>query len=61
MLRLIGSPFVAKVDPKDRSSWRIIHEPSGEMVGWVRGSRSDAINKLKRTQAERNQVNAVAN
>ena len=61
MLRLAGSPFVAKVDPEDRGAWRIVHEPSGEMVGWVKGNRSDAIAKLKRTHAERTQANAVAN
>lgn len=61
MLRLKDCPFVAKVDPQDRAAWRIVYEPTGEMVGWVRGNRSDAIAKLKRTQAERNQANAVAN
>jgi hypothetical protein len=61
MLRLKDSPFVAKVDPQDHAAWRIINESTGEMVGWVKGSRSDAIAKLKRTEQERNRVHAVTN
>jgi hypothetical protein len=58
-LTLVGSPFVAKQESTDRNAWQIINRLTGEMVGWVKGGRADARDKLRRTEKERTQDHAV--
>ncbi len=49
VLRLIGSPFIARQDGK---GWDIIHEESGAFAGWVQGNRKDAMEELRNVTAK---------